>query len=98
MTVRPMTTISKPQLGDEVQCMVTGFKGIVTSTAQCLTGCDRITVQPSIDKYGKHLDALWFDASAVKVLERGKVKPASVQAPADDPDRKVGGPPSHKFP
>lgn len=95
---KKMKTISKPELGDEVVCLVTGFKGIVTSTAQCLTGCDRVVVQPPVGKDGKHADSLWVDVNAVKIVKKGKVKPTMVQAPIDEPARKVGGPPSRNFP
>lgn len=92
------TTTYKPELGDEVQCMITGFRGIITSTAQCLTGCDRVVVQPPVNKEGKHVDSLWVDNTVVKLIKKGKVKPASVQMAADMPVRKVGGPPSRRFP
>lgn len=93
-----MATISSPQLGDEVVCLVTGFKGIVTSTAQCLTGCDRVVVQPRVGKDGKSQDSMWFDVTAIKVKTKGKVKPQVVQAPIDEVGRKVGGPPTKGFP
>lgn len=67
-------------LGDEVQCKITGFKGVVTSYAKCLTGCDRITIQPNVKKDGKHPEALWFDVAAVTILKKQKVKSKNVQA------------------
>lgn len=69
------------ELGDQVKCKVTGFSGIVTSYAKCLTGCDRVTVQPPIGKDGKHPDAMWIDAAAVEVVKKHKVKPEQVQEP-----------------
>lgn len=91
-------TSNKPELGDEVECRITGFKGIVTNISRCLTGCDRLVIQPPVDKDMKHADSLWFDVTAVKILTKGKVKPESVQAPDDEPERKGGGPPSRNFP
>lgn len=67
------------ELGDLVECKITGFSGVVTSYAKCLTGCDRITVQPPVKKDGKHPDSLWFDVAAVKVLKKQKVKSKEVQ-------------------
>lgn len=88
--------ISKVELGDEVECLITGYRGIVTSTAQCLTGCDRVVVAPPVGKDGKLADSTWFDATAVKIIKKGKVKPASVQA--KEVDGKRGGPPSKRVP
>lgn len=76
------------ELGDRVKCKITGFQGIVTSYAKCLTGCDRITVQPPVDKDGKHPDPLWFDANAVEIIEKNKVKLEDVRG------KVKGGPPS----
>ena len=93
------TTFNKPQLGDEVKCLITGFTGIVTSTAQCLTGCDRVGIQPPLGKDGKFTDSMWFDETAVEILTKGKVKPQSVQAPDNTSSKpKRGGPPSRGMP
>lgn len=82
-------------LGDEVKCKVTGFKGVVISIAKCLTGCDRAAVQPAVSKDGKHPDSLWFDVGALDIIKKGKVKPSSVRDA--DPEKK-GGPPSRGRP
>lgn len=79
------------KLGDEVQCRITGFKGIAVSHATCLTGCDRIAVKAPMQKDGKMGEEFWFDLDCLEVLKAGKVKPASVQSP--DPAKK-GGPPT----
>ncbi len=92
------TSKNNPELGDEVQEIVTGFRGIITSIAQCLTGCDRITIRGPMTKDGKIGDEYWFDITSVKIIKKGKVKPASVQSAAEEPQRKVGGPPSRNFP
>lgn len=93
------------ELGDEVECRISGFKGIVTSYAKCLTGCDRIVIQPiGVTKEGKLKDGLWFDVYAVKILKKQKVKAESVQAPQAEEKtettttRKLGGPPSRNLP
>lgn len=76
-------------LGDEVRCKVTGFKGIVTSTSQCLTGCDRAGVRAPMTKEGKMGEEYWFDIPCLEVLKKGKVKLDNVQQ-----KNKPGGPPS----
>lgn len=82
----------RPELGDEVRCKITGFQGVITSYAKCLTGCDRVTIQPPVKKDGKHPDSLWFDAAAVEVIKKGKVKTAEVQESGSR--AKMGGPPT----
>lgn len=77
------------ELGDEVKCKVTGFQGVVTGVAKHLTGCDRIGIQPPVQKDGKHPDALWLDIASVEIIKKQKVKAASVQE-----KNKKGGPPS----
>ena len=83
-------------LGDEVKCKVTGYQGVVTSIAKCLTGCDRATVQPPVNKEGKFPDGMWFDLAALKLIKKGKVKPESVQErpTKEKPHAKPGGPPT----
>jgi hypothetical protein len=85
--------MKKVELGDEVKCKVTGFKGVVTMYSQCLTGCDRIVVQPPVNKEGKHPDSMWLDTHAVTIIKKGKVKPESVREPIELGGRK-GGPPA----
>lgn len=62
------------ELGDKVKCKVTGFTGIVIGKSKHLYGCDRVGVQPPVDKDGKALDAMWADIDAVEVLEKAVVK------------------------
>jgi len=71
-------------LGDEVVCTVTGFKGVATSRTTYLNGCTRIGVQPKVGKDGKHPDALWVDEPQLKVTKAAVVK----RGPTN-----VGGPP-----
>lgn len=78
--------MKKAELGDLVKCKVTGFEGIVVQTIQCLTGCDRISVQAPTTKDGKWGECYSVDEASVSILEKGKVKPESVQ------EDKKGGP------
>ena len=87
----------KVELGDEVRCKVTGFKGIVTAIAQHITGCDRADVRPGIKKDGTLADGYWFDLPALEIIKKQKVKPTNVQTVEDAPVRKVGGPPTRSF-
>ena len=60
-------------LGDLVKDSVSGFKGIAVSQHTYLNGCDRITVQPSVDIKGKHPDSVTFDEPQLIVLKKQKV-------------------------
>ena len=61
-------------LGDYVKDTVSGFKGVAVSRHSYLNGCDRITVQPLIDKKGKHPDSVTFDEPQLIILRSQKVK------------------------
>lgn len=82
----------KIELGDRVRCKISGFEGIVTSHAVCLTGCDRLSVRAGLKKDGSLGQEYWFDVPTLELIKKGVVKPESVtdQSPA----KKVGGPPT----
>ena len=61
------------KLGDKVKDTVSGFIGIATAKHSYLQGCDRISVQPSIDKDGKLPEVQAFDEPQLKVLKAKKV-------------------------
>ena len=70
-------------LGDEVKDKVTGFRGIAVTRHMFIAGCDRITVQPPVDKEKKMPDAQTFDEPMLEIIKRAKV---------DSAPRNVGGP------
>jgi len=76
-------------LGDEVKDSVSGFKGIAVAKHTYLQGCDRVSVQPSIDKEGKLPEAQTFDEPQLETIKQAKVKR---QAPSIDP----GGPEKYR--
>ena len=61
------------QLGDKVKDTVSGFIGIAVSKHTYLQGCDRISVQPLIDKEGKLPEVQAFDEPQLEVLKPKKV-------------------------
>jgi len=65
------------ELGDLVKDSVSGFKGIAVSKHSYLQGCDRISVQPPIDKNGKHPESVTFDEPQLIILKTKKVKSGS---------------------
>ena len=64
----------EPTLGDRVECKITGFTGIVATHAKHVAGCDRLWVEPSVDKDGKHVEGRWFDIDMVDIVEAGVVE------------------------
>lgn len=62
------------KLGDKVKDNVSGFTGIAIGRTSWLHGCDRITIQPPVDKDGKHMDAATFDEQQVELVKAQPVK------------------------
>ena len=69
--------VKKIELGDEVLDTVSGFKGVVVGITKWLSGCDRATVAPKVDKNGELVDAQTFDIPLLKVSKKAKVKEKS---------------------
>lgn len=58
------------QLGDEVRDEVTGFQGIATARYSYLNGCNRVFVQPKVDKEKMTLPAgATFDEPQLVVIK-----------------------------
>lgn len=72
-------------LGDEVKDKVTGFLGIAVARHTYLQGCNRISVQPSVDKDGKNQESCTFDEPQLIVI-------ASQKVVAGDDSGATGGP------
>lgn len=65
-------------LGDEVKCKITGFKGIAVARTTWISGCDRINIQPKgVDKDGKIFESQSFDEPLIEVIKSGKVEEGS---------------------
>lgn len=78
------------KLGDEVKDSVTGFGGIAVCRHSYLQGCDRISVQPPLDKKtGEIPEPQNFDEPQIEVIKKQKVKR---KAPKENP----GGPEKYK--
>ena len=58
------------ELGMEVKDAVTGFKGIATAMTQFLNGCERVSVDPPVDKKGEHVEGRWFDIQQLVILKK----------------------------
>jgi len=58
------------KLGDKVEDVITGFKGIVIARSEWLNGCTRCAVQPPVDKDGKHIEDVWIDEQQLVVIKK----------------------------
>lgn len=60
------------ELGQEVQDIITGFRGIVTGRVDYLTGCRQLLVAPSLKPDGTPGDSLWFDEQRCELVPGGR--------------------------
>lgn len=63
------------ELGSIVKDKITGFKGIAVAKHLYLFGCERITVQPTVDADGKLILSETFDAPSLEVVGESTVVP-----------------------
>ena len=73
------------ELGALVRSDLSGFKGIVTSRAEHVNGCNRYWVQPQVGKDGKMPDGSWVDEGELLVIKKPKVKRNSDDEPGGFP-------------
>ncbi|AAT69511.1 gp35 [Alphaproteobacteria phage PhiJL001] len=64
----------KHENGDEAQCNITGFKGVIDARADHLYGCNRYHLQPKATKEGTIPDGAWFDEDGITITKKAKVK------------------------
>ena len=72
------------QLGDTVQDMVTGLKGVVTGITQWITGCDQAIVQPPLKKDGEKPETVWMDINRCKVSKVKRIVIPTYEKPKDN--------------
>lgn len=65
--------MDKITLGDKVKDTVTGFTGIAIGKTRWLHGCNRIIVQPEVDKDGKMVEYASFDEPQLEIVEYGAI-------------------------
>jgi hypothetical protein len=71
-------------LRDQVEDVITGFKGTVIARSEWLNGCVQYAVKPRVNKEGEELDAQWIDSAQLKITKAFKG--------ASSVSRSVGGP------
>jgi hypothetical protein len=67
MAEKGLTHTFKYPNGSPAECIISGFKGVITSRSEHTNGCDRYWVQPKVDKDGKFCSGTWFDEVDLKV-------------------------------
>jgi hypothetical protein len=78
------------ELGDEVQDLVSGVKGIAIGRTTWITGCDHIQVKPQgATAEGLPRDSFAVDEPMLKIIKKARV---AVPNSAVDAPTKKGGP------
>lgn len=78
----------KIELGDEVEDLITGFRGVAIAHHHYLHGCDRFTVQPKkLGSDKKPVGLETFDVPQLKLIKKNSFVP--VPQPKETPP---GGP------
>ena len=71
--------------GQEVEDIVTGFRGIITCAALWLNGCKRYSVHPKMKEGETTMpDSIWIDQENLKLISEGvakKVEPTPTGGP-----------------
>ena len=61
------------ELGDTVEDVISGFKGVAIARTTWITGCNRIIVQPLFDAKKQELpETMQFDEPMLKIVARAK--------------------------
>jgi hypothetical protein len=66
-----INTMFKHELGVIGKDKITGFKGVLTSRCEFLTGCNRYCIQPQELKEGKPIEGIYFDEEQIEIIGEG---------------------------
>lgn len=85
----------KAEMGTLYRDSITKIEGIATSLAVCITGCDRVLLEPVVLDDGKVPDPVYIDDHRLEYKSGGGVwLPLIPKAE----DRKAGAPPTRSTP
>ncbi len=76
-------------LGKRLRDRVTGFEGVAIGATIWLNGCERVVVQPGVDKDGKIPESVSVDGEQLEILGEGPVAP---NVRPNEPDPKAAAP------
>lgn len=78
------------KLGITARDTITGFEGVVTATAQYISGCNQVLLVPKVDDKGAFVESHWFDeqrcsqmGEEIVVLENEETPGPDKEAPKD---------------
>ncbi len=77
-------------IGDEVECIHTGFKGIVMAKMEFFNRCIQFEVVPRVDKDNKKIESEFIDVQSLKRIKKGQ------RHSEDDPIEEQDGGPNNK--
>jgi hypothetical protein len=76
------------KLGSKYRDTITGFMGVAICQTAWYNGCDRVSLQPPVDKDGKMQEAQNFDSTTLVLLEENPpLKVDNNGGPRNDPKR-----------
>lgn len=85
VNLAPQKVVAGPVgLGDEVECLITGFAGVVTGYVEYLTGCNQALVVPRVGKDGSFKSGEWFDVQRLRVKRRKVITIDNGPTPGSD--------------
>ena len=64
----------KFERGDRVKDRVTGFKGVIVSRGDHISGCNTYGVQPEQLKDGAPQESKWFDEPRLELVKSGVIR------------------------
>lgn len=85
----------KIELGDTVEDIHTGFKGVAMIYSKFFNGCEQYDVVPKVDKDNKPTESLGIDIQSLKIVKRGKagkIVDKDKKQEEKEEERFVGGP------
>ena len=72
------------KLGSKVECVVTGFKGIITGKCEYINGCIQYLISPKVKKSNERNKSVWIDAEQLKVIKGGVSIKKTMGGPRDN--------------
>jgi len=75
------------EIGDKVECIHTGFRGIAMAKLEFFNRCIQFEVVPKVDKDNKKIDSEYIDYQSLKVIKKGT---------RDNLEEDIDGGPNHK--
>lgn len=67
------------ELGDELKCTITKFRGTATARTEFINGCVQYFLEPATEDYTKKPDGHWIDQQQLELVKaKAAVAPTSL--------------------